>query len=207
MSENDLSADVENRSPRHDDWITFRHFADVDRGRARSQGEAWSNASNTPFRLHKRWVHEGGIATPLIAHWPAKIQATGALSHQPGHVVDIMATCLDVADAHYPEVHNGNPIKPAPGISLLPWLTDPDQNLDRTLYWEHEKHAAIRQGDWKLVSLNGRNKTAWELYDMSNDRTETKNVAQEHPDRVARLKTLWTEWARDVNVLPWPQDR
>jgi len=119
VSENDLSADVENRSPRHDDWITFRHFADVDRGRARSQGEAWSNASNTPFRLHKRWVHEGGIATPLIAHWPAQIKATGALTHQPGHVVDIMATCLDVADADYPEVHNGNPIKPAPGISLV----------------------------------------------------------------------------------------
>jgi len=86
-------------------------------------------------------------------------------------------------------------------------LTDPDQSLARTLYWEHEKHAAIRQGDWKLVSLNGRDETAWELYDMSNDRTETKDVAQEHPKRAARLKTVWTEWARDVNVLPWPQDR
>lgn len=176
-------------------------------GRSSSTGEAWSNASNAPFRLHKRWVHEGGIATPLVVHWPRVIEQPGGLSHQVGHVIDLMATCLDVADAEYPEQFNGRNIKPTPGISLLPHFADSTRTQERTLFWEHETHAAIRQGDWKLVTLNGTKDDRWELYDLSHARTETTNLAEEHPERVAELQAHWTRWAKQANVLPWPKDR
>jgi arylsulfatase A-like enzyme len=176
-------------------------------GRSSSMGEAWSNASNTPFRLHKRWVHEGGIATPLIVHWPKVITRGGGLTEQPGHVIDIMATCLDVAGAEYPRQFRGHDIKPAPGQSLLPNVRDPSALRDRTLFWEHETHSAIRQGDWKLVTLDGTDDSAWELYDLSNVRTETKDVAAKHPSRVAAMKAEWTAWATQANVLPWIKDR
>ena len=175
--------------------------------RSSSQGEAWSNASNTPFRLHKRWVHEGGIATPLIVHWPATIVGGGKLTHQPGHVVDLMATCIDVAEAEYPTAYAGSAVRPLSGQSLLQNLKDPNKLVDRTLFWEHERHAAIRKGNWKLVTLNGSNSTQWELYDLSEVRTETTDVAGEHPELVENLKTQWTQWAKQANVLPWPKDR
>ncbi|MEM9366682.1 MAG: arylsulfatase, partial [Planctomycetota bacterium] len=176
-------------------------------GRSSSQGETWSNASNTPFRLHKRWVHEGGIATPLIAHWPQVITEGGGLTHQVGHVVDLMATCVDVAEANYPSEVGGQPIKPLAGQSLVASMRDRSKNLQRTLYWEHEKHSAIRVGNWKLVSLNATQDENWELYDMSLDRTETQNAASDHPDLVRRMRRQWTDWAAQSNVLPWPQNR
>lgn len=176
-------------------------------GRSSSQGEAWSNASNTPFRMHKRWVHEGGIATPLIAYWPGTITRGGVLSHQVGHVIDLMATCVDVANADYPATRKDKPLKPLPGRSLLPNLRDPTLSQQRTLYWEHETHSAIRQGDWKLVTLDATSEDTWELYDMSLTRTETHNVAKDHPERVRRMRQQWSEWASKVNVLPWPKDR
>lgn len=176
-------------------------------GRSSSQGEAWSNASNTPFRLHKRWVHEGGIATPLIVHWPNTITDGGKLTDQVGHVVDMMATCAEVAEAEYPTTFNGQSIKPLPGASLLPNLRDQSLVSERTLFWEHETHSAIRQGDWKLVTLDGANDDTWELYDMRPLRTETKNVAEEHPELVRELKQQWNAWARSTNVLPWPKER
>ncbi|MCG8649445.1 MAG: arylsulfatase [Pirellulales bacterium] len=176
-------------------------------GRSSSTGEAWSNASNTPFRMHKRWVHEGGIATPLIAHWPDVISAGGGLSHQVGHVVDLMATCVDVAGTSYPKALNDRPIKPVAGTSLLPAFRDRSRNVPRTLFWEHETHAAIRVADWKLVTLNGTDENAWELYDLSSVRTETQNVAADHPGRVTEMKTQWNAWAKRADVLPWPKDR
>jgi arylsulfatase len=176
-------------------------------GRSSSMGEAWSNASNTPLRMHKRWVHEGGIATPLIAHWPDVIKTGGQLTDQPGHVIDLLPTCLDVASASYPGIHRGRSIKPTPGQSLLPSLRDHTVNVQRTLFWEHETHAAIRQGNWKLVTLNGTDETAWELYDLSVGRTETENVAGKYPEHVQSLQTQWQQWATQANVLPWPKDR
>ncbi|MEM1226800.1 MAG: arylsulfatase [Planctomycetota bacterium] len=176
-------------------------------GRSSSTGEAWSNASNTPFRLHKRWVHEGGIATPLIAHWPGRITDVGAISHQPAHVIDILATCLDVAGGRYPRKFRSQSIKPTRGLSLLPFLLDPTRRLERTLYWEHETHAAVRHGDWKLVSINAMEPTVWELYKMDLVRTETDNVAEQHPDLVEQLQSNWRNWAEETNVLPWPRDR
>lgn len=176
-------------------------------GRSASQGEAWSNASNTPFRLHKRWVHEGGIATPLIAHWPKTIVKVGKLAHQPGHVVDLLATCVDLSGTSYPKSYGGDVIKPLSGTSLLPALRDPSRLEHRTLFWEHEKHAAVRAGDWKLVTLNAADQGAWELYDLNASRAETVNLAASHPDIVAEMMQQWIDWAVQANVLPWPEDR
>lgn len=185
------------------DFATWR----TQSGRSSSTGEAWSNASNAPFRLHKRWVHEGGIATPLIAHWPKVITEGGHLSHQTGHVVDVMSTCMDVASAAYPKMRDGQSIKPPAGASLLPSLLDRETNTQRTLFWEHETHSAIRVGDWKLVTVNAGDDQAWELYDIGSVRTETENVAEDEPQRVSRMKEQWSTWAKQANVLPWPKDR
>ncbi len=172
-----------------------------------SQGQAWACASNTPFRLYKRWVHEGGIATPLIAHWPKVIRDGGGLTSQPGHVVDIMATLCDIAGADYPTERNGQPVKALRGESLLPTFRSPDETRSRTLFWEHEKHAAIRDGDWKLVTKNVSDPAAWELYDLSADRVELNNLAADRPNLVTSLSDRWTTWAKESNVVPLFVDR
>jgi len=133
-----------------------------------SYGVPWANLSNTPFRLYKHWVHEGGIATPLIVHWPDAISDRGAFRSQPGQLTDIMATCADVAGAKYPETHNGNPIPPLEGTSLAPIFRNQD-NGKEYLIWEHEGNCAIRRGKWKLVCCFPH---GWELYDVESDRTE-----------------------------------
>lgn len=188
---------------RQDNFAKWRNQS----GRSSSMGEAWSNASNAPFRMHKRWVHEGGIATPLIVHWPKIIDRGGLMVRQPAHVVDILATCADVAKATYPTNREGNTIKHSPGSSLQGSFKTPDVVRKRTLYWEHETHAAIRRGDWKLVTLNATDRNAWELYDLSKLRTETNDVASRHPQLVDELVDDWTRWAKRTNVLPWPKDR
>jgi len=175
--------------------------------RSSSQGQAWANASNTPFRLFKKWVHEGGIATPLIAHWPARIKQKGRLTHQTGHVIDIMATCCDVAGATYPKTFNGKQIHRIEGKSLVPVFAGRQRPGHNAIFWEHEGHTAVRQDKWKLVSKDGKDATAWELYDLDADRTETTDLAAKRPERVAKMKALWTAWAREANVLPWPKQR
>jgi arylsulfatase len=170
------------------------------RGSFLSYGLPWANASNTPFRLYKHWVHEGGIATPFIAQWPARCEG-GQLTHQLGHVVDVMATCLDAAGADYPEELGGQPIQPLEGESLLPIL-DGDQRVGHdALFWEHEGNRAVRRGRWKLVS---KHPGPWELYDMDADRTELTNLADRHPDVAAQLAARYDAWAPPRNVLPWP---
>ncbi|MBD3266076.1 sulfatase-like hydrolase/transferase [bacterium] len=176
-------------------------------------GKGWANASNTPFRLYKHWVHEGGISTPLIAHWPAHINAKGELRNQPGHLIDIMATCVDVANASYPQSLNGHAITPMEGKSLLPAFEN--QPIERNaLYWEHEGNRAIRVGKWKLVSSPKRlmkvtqdDLDDWELYDMEVDRSEMKNLAKTYPAKVNELKKKWHAWAQRAHVLPWPWDK
>ncbi|TWU61715.1 Arylsulfatase [Crateriforma conspicua] len=192
----------ENTKGNHDQWRNQS-------GRSSSMGEAWSNASNTPFRLHKRWVHEGGIATPLIAHWPDGIDQPDRWCRRPGHVVDVLATCVDVAGAKYPTQFDGEAIKPTPGVSLKSAFESVDDSStdSRPLFWEHESHAAVRQGKWKLVTLNATDVDAWELYDIVRDRTEQNDVAPSHPKVVQRLRDQWTRWATQANVLPWPKDR
>ncbi len=164
-----------------------------------SYGLSWANASNTPFRRYKHWVHEGGIASPLVVHWPARVKAKGELRHQPGHVIDIMATCLDVAGARYPAEHKGNKVWPTEGRSLVPAFDD--KPIDReAIFWEHEGNRAVRQGKWKLVS---RYPGGWELYDMEADRTELHDLAAKQPERVKAMVALYEAWAQRNAVVPW----
>lgn len=170
-----------------------------------SYGEAWANVSNTPYREYKHWVHEGGIATPLIAHWPDGMKSTtkGRLVSEPGQLPDILATCLDIAGAEYPKTYHGNDILPMAGKSLKPILVADHGTLeDRLLFWEHEGNRAVRTRDWKLVAKGPS--AAWELYDLNQDRTELNDLASKHPQRVKKLSDAWDKWATENKVLPWP---
>jgi arylsulfatase len=160
-----------------------------------SYGIEWANLSNTPFRLYKSWVHEGGISTPLIAHWPAVIKNPG-LVRAPGHLVDLMPTCLELAGAEY------RGAIPLEGQSLVPLLQGARAPERRVFFWEHEGNRAVRDGRWKLVAVN---KEDWELYDMEADRTEQKNRVKEEPGRVQELIARYDEWARRCGVLPWTE--
>ncbi len=162
-------------------------------------GKAWANVSNTPFREYKHWVHEGGISTPLIVHWPEGLARRGELESQPAHLIDLMPTCLEVARAEYPLRHGNKKLTPLPGRSLIPALEG--RTIEReALFWEHEGNRAVRVGKWKLVAKGKKGK--WELYDMENDRTELHDLAGEHPQRVREMARLWQQWAEQSNVLP-----
>jgi arylsulfatase len=167
-----------------------------------SYGRSWANASNTPFRLYKHYVHEGGIATPLVVHWPAGIEATGAWRHSPGHLIDIMATCVAVGEARYPPEVAGSFIQPMEGVSLLTAFAD-DTLVREALYFEHEGNRAVRRGAWKLVAQGQDG--PWELYDTEHDRSETNNLAAEYPELVQTLADRWQAWAERAKVLPWPK--
>jgi arylsulfatase len=167
-------------------------------------GESWANLENTPNRLYKHFNHEGGVSTPLIAHYPAGISAKGEFRTQPGHLVDIMATVADFGGATYPKEFKEKTIQPMEGRSLRPAFAN--QPIEReAIYWEHEGNAAVRVGDWKLVR-RGRN-GAWELYDLKADRTELNNLASAQPERIQQLTDLWNAWAKRANVVPGPQDK
>lgn len=163
-------------------------------------GQGWANVSNTPFREYKHWVHEGGISTPLIVHWPAGIKARGELRHQPGHLIDVMATCVDVAGAKYPAENQGGKITPLEGRSLVPAFAN--NIIEReAIYWEHEGNRAIRVDKWKAVAKSPAGK--WELYDMDADRTELHDQAAKESERVKEMVEKWEAWAKRANVLPW----
>ncbi|MGK0188145.1 MAG: arylsulfatase A-like enzyme [Verrucomicrobiales bacterium] len=164
-------------------------------------GKCWAHLNNTPFRQYKHYNHEGGIATPLIAHWPDGIAATKEWITTPGHLVDLMATCVDLGNGSYPEHFKQHAIAPMEGKSLRP-VFDGGELPERPLYFEHEGNAAVRQGEYKLVRL-GR-KGAWELYDMGSDRTEAHDLAAAMPEKTAKLRELWTQWAKTHQVLPYP---
>ncbi len=169
-----------------------------------SYGQSWANASNTPFRRYKHWVHEGGISTPFIAYWPRVIETGGTITHEVGHLIDVMATCLDVAGAGYPRDYKGEEITPLEGKSLLPVFEGRGRPGHKALFWEHEGNRAVRQGKWKLVAANGG---PWELYDLEADRTELNNLAAERPEKVSELKALYEAWATRCGVLPWPIEK
>lgn len=160
----------------------------------------WANASNTPFRRYKHWVHEGGIATPCVAYWPGRTPA-GTLVHHPHHLVDILPTCLELAGAPYPREREGHALPELPGESLVAALQGRDEPRTQPLFWEHEGNRAVRDGDWKLVAVAGKE---WELYDMAEDRTELNDLAATEPARVRAMVAAYDAWAARCGVLPWP---
>lgn len=162
-----------------------------------SYGQSWANASNTPYRMYKHWIHEGGISTPLIARWPAGIEARGALTSEPGHVIDIMATCVELSGASYPASYRGKPITPLDGKSLAPVFRGQAREGHEALYWEHFNNRAIRQGAWKLVSKKGG---AWSLYNVEQDRAEGTDLIGEKPEIAASLLERYEAWAARVGV-------
>ena len=167
-------------------------------------GKGWANASNTPFRMYKHWVHEGGISSPFIAHWPAGIEAKGAIHHEPCHLIDIAPTLYELAGAHYPSNHGGHEIGGLEGVSLLPALRGEALVRPAPIFFEHEGNRAVRTGQWKLVSRHGK---PWELYNLSKDRSETSDLAAKLPERVASLSNSYESWAERCGVRPWPVKR
>ena len=164
-----------------------------------SYGRAWANLSNVPFRFYKRWVHEGGIATPFILHWPAGQLAHGAIVRTAFQLTDVVPTVLDALGLAYPREYRGQTIEPAEGRSMLAALRG-EPVADATLFWEHTGNAAIRRGQWKLVREYPR---AWELYDLSHDRSEIEDLAAGHADVVQDMAAEWQRWAERVGVIPW----
>lgn len=165
----------------------------------------WANLSNTPFRYYKNWSHEGGISTPLIAYWPRGIVDPGRISHEIGHVIDVMATAIDVGDARYPKTYRGEALHALEGKTLLPVLQDRDREGHDAIFFAWGGGKAVRSGRWKLVDGRGSD-TRWELYDMETDRTETKDLAGLYPDRVSALAARWAAWARRVGAIDDPSD-
>jgi len=158
-------------------------------------GEGWANVSNTPFREYKHWVHEGGISTPLIVHWPRGIQAKGELRNRPGHLIDIAATLYDLAGAQYPTVAT-----PLEGSSLKPSFLADDVTRS-PIFWEHEGNRAVREGKWKLVAKHNQ---PWELYDISNDRCERNNLASKEIEKLTEMINLYRGYEQRALVAPWP---
>lgn len=183
----------------------------------RTQGVPWANLSNTPFRKFKWWVHEGGIASPLIISWPNVIKRGGKITNQIGHIMDIMPTFLDVAGVKYSDIRNDRNLKPLEGISLVPIFEGRDQTGREALYWQFGQCLAVRKGKWKLVAShpNSRlgidffkegpipktdylNEVKWELYDLETDGSEINNLALDFPDRVKDMSKLFNDWIKRV---------
>ena len=171
-----------------------------------SFGIAGANLCDTPFRKFKMFAHEGGIATPLLAHWPDGIpqELNGSITRQMGHVIDLLPTCIDLAGVSYPAQHAGNDVTSVAGRSLRPVLTGGNLPRPEGLFFEHQGNAAVRDGKWKLVRARG---APWSLYDLAADRTELNDLASANPDRVAVMKAKWQDWAKRVGVQPWPLKR
>jgi arylsulfatase len=163
-------------------------------------GAAWASAANTPFRYWKQESFEGGCHTPLIAHWPngLKVQP-GSICREVGHVMDILPTCLELAGAPYPETSGGHKLTPLDGRSLVAVLKGKSRAGHEKLFFEHVEGRAVRAGDWKLVAYS-RTPKKWELYNLAKDQTETRDLADQYPDRVEVIKADWNAWAKRVGV-------
>lgn len=194
VSDNGASAEMMVRGDGHDPHAecgTGATFLSI--------GPGWSSMCNTPFRRHKTWVHEGGISTPLIVCWPKGITARGELRHTPGHLIDLVPTILEATGGKRFEKWEGQPVPVPPGKSLVP-LFARDGTIQRdSLWWLHEGNRALRVGDWKIVAA-GKD-SPWELYDLSSDRSETKNLAKEKPEKLKELVAIWTKQFEEYSAL------
>ena len=184
--------------------ITGRNLNDStkavgERGSYAAYREPWAGVSNMPLRYYKAWMHEGGISTPMIVYWPRGIVNPGRLVKQPGHIIDIMATALDVSRVTYPDTFNGNSITPAGGKSLVPFFQGTEREEHDALYWEHLGSRAMRRGDWKIVS--GRQDETWRLYDLSKDRNELNDLSARYPEISRQMQQEWKIWADSVGVF------
>ena len=174
-----------------------------------SYGCAWANLSNTPLSLYKHYASEGGIHSPMIAHWPARIQKPGGVREHLSHLMDISATCVEISGATYPKTFQGHDILPLEGRSLVPAFLN-EAPTQRTLIFEHEHNGAIRDGDWKLVGNDGLNRdgirpgSKWKLFNLRNDPAELDNLAEKEPARVKDLTRRFLEEAKRTLVLPSP---
>ena len=194
LSDNGASAEIMVRGDGHDpeaECGTGATFLSI--------GPGWSSLCNTPFRRHKTWVHEGGISTPFIVHWPKGIAARGEVRHTPGHVIDVVPTILNAAGGQAPDQWDGKPVPPAPGKSLLPVFAKDGTVTHDSLWWLHEGNRALRVGDWKIVAA-GKD-SPWELYDLKADRCETNNLARQMPEKVRELAAMWTRQTAEYAAL------
>ena len=161
-------------------------------------GPGWANFANTPLRLFKSYNHEGGISTPLIVHWPAGIKAKNELRTNPGHLVDIVPTVLELAGAKQPATVAGLAVPPLEGKSLVPAFAKDGSVKHDYIWFNHIGNRAIRVGDWKLVAEKD---APWELYNLSSDRSETKNLAAANPEKVKELEKIWLQHAEEFHAL------
>lgn len=168
-------------------------------------GSAWANLSNTPFRMYKHFTHQGGIVTPFIIHWPSGVKSPGRWVREPAHIIDIMPTIAELAEASYPKVRNQKNILPMEGVSLNPILNQAGKLGERTLCYQHQGARAIQKGKWKLVyGKKFPNPVHWELYDLSRDPCETIDKAAENPGMVAAMIKEWDEWAERTHAIAKP---
>ncbi|MDR8393989.1 arylsulfatase [Aliifodinibius sp. S!AR15-10] len=158
--------------------------------------EDWANVANTPFRNFKNYSHEGGTATPFIVHWPKVVTEGGRIDHSLTHFIDLMPTFVDVSGGQYPKEYKNMQIHPMEGVSLLPIFLGDSISRNEPLYYNWNEGSAIQTERWKLVRWGND----WELYDMTNDRTETTNLIEEHPDIAKKLKQQWQDWAVEVGI-------
>jgi arylsulfatase A-like enzyme len=172
-----------------------------------SIGVAWAHVSNAPFRLWKIFNHEGGTATPFIAHWPAGIDARGEWRDYTGHIIDMMPTLLEVTGSVYPAQYGGHQIERYEGVSLVPSFSDESLAREGPLFFEHLGRRAVRDGKWKLVTSETGQGGRWKLYDMEADRVESTDLANQHPERVGAMAGQWQEWAERANVVPMLPDQ
>jgi arylsulfatase A-like enzyme len=194
LSDNGASAEIMVRGDGHDPTAEFGTGATF-----LSIGPGWSSLANTPLRRHKTWVHEGGISTPLIVHWPKGISARGELRHTPGHIIDLVPTILEAAGGKPLEKWEGQPVPPAPGKSLIPLFKKDGAVTHDSLWWLHEGNRALRVGDWKIVAA-GKD-SPWELYDLSSERSETKDLAKDKPEKVKKLAAIWAKQYEEYKTL------
>ncbi len=185
--------------------VTILHTGDDLRkmggpGTYHSYGSGWANLGNTPFRLYKHFTHEGGIATPFIAHWPEGIRNSGRWVRERGHIIDVMPTLRAAAGADYPVDFSGRTVQPEEGMNLLP-VFNGESLPARTLFFEHQAARAIIEGDWKAVwGKRMPSEIRWELYDLSEDRAETSDLAEDHPETVRRLADKWAQYAERTGI-------